>query len=65
MFGLTRQELLDWVQTITLGLLAIYVLWLDIRTRKWWDAIARYIVRHSLEDALKDWNEGRKEGGEP
>lgn len=57
MFGLTRQELLDWVQTISLGLLAIYVLWLDIRTRMWFDAIARHLIRRSLEDTLKDFND--------
>jgi hypothetical protein len=57
MFGLTRQELLDWVQTITLGLLAVYVLWLDIRTRMWFDALARHIIRRSLEDTLRDWDE--------
>jgi hypothetical protein len=60
MFGLTRQELLDWVQTITLGLLAVYVLWLDIRTRMWFDAIAKHNIRHSLEETFKDWDE--KEG---
>jgi hypothetical protein len=57
MFGLTRRELLDLVQMITLGLLAVYVLWLDIRTRMWFDALARHIIRRSLEDTLKDWNE--------
>ena len=56
MFGLTRQELLDLVQTITLGLLAVYVLWLDIRTRMWFDALARHIIHRSLEDTLKSWN---------
>lgn len=57
MFGLTRQELLDLVQTITLGLLAVYVLWLDIRTRMWFDALARHLIRRSLEDTLKDLND--------
>jgi len=57
MLGLTRQELLDLVQTITLGLLAVYVLWLDIRTRMWFDAIARHLIRRSLDDALKDLND--------
>jgi hypothetical protein len=61
MFGLTRQELLDWVQTITLGLLAVYVLWLDFRTRMWFDALAKHIIRHSLEETFKDWD--KKEGG--
>jgi hypothetical protein len=57
MFGLTRQELLDWVQTITLGLLAIYVLWLDIRTRMWFDAIAKCVARLSLKETLREFNE--------
>jgi len=57
MFGLTRQELLDLVQTITLGLLAVYVLWLDIRTRMWFDALARHLIRRSLDDTLKDLND--------
>jgi hypothetical protein len=57
MFGLTRQELLDWVQTITLGLLAIYVLWLDIRTRMWLDALAKCVARLSLRETLREFNE--------
>jgi len=57
MFGLTRQELLDWVQTITLGLLAVYVLWLDIRTRIWFDALAKSIARLSLRETLRGFNE--------
>jgi hypothetical protein len=57
MFGLTRQELLDLVQTITLGLLAVYVLLVDIRTRMWFDALARCIAQLSLRDNLKDWDE--------
>ena len=57
MFGLTRQELLDWVQTITLGLLAVYVLWLDIRTRIWFDALAKSIARLSLRETLREFNE--------
>jgi hypothetical protein len=57
MFGLTRQELLDWVQTITLGLLAVYVLWLDIRTRMWFDALAKCVARLSLKETLRDFND--------
>ena len=64
MFGLTRQELLDWVQTITLGLLAIYVLWLDIRTRMWFDALAKNIARLSLREALRGFNEAIGDRGD-
>jgi len=57
MFGLTRQELLDLVQTIALGLLAIYVLWLDIRTRMWFDALAKCVARQSLRETLREFKE--------
>jgi hypothetical protein len=64
MFGLTRQELLDWVQTITLGLLAVYVLWLDIRTRMWFDALARSLIQRSIKDDLRDWWSEEERRGE-
>jgi hypothetical protein len=64
MFGLTRQELLDLAQTITLGLLAVYVLWLDIRTRMWFDALARSLIQRSIKDDLRDWWSEEERRGE-
>jgi hypothetical protein len=64
MFGLTRQELLDWVQTITLGLLAVYVLWLDIRTRVWFDTLAKTLARLSLRETLREFNEAISDRGD-
>jgi hypothetical protein len=49
--------LLDLAQTITLGLLAVYVLWLDIRTRMWFDALAKCVARLSLRETLREFNE--------
>jgi hypothetical protein len=64
MFGLTRQELLDLVQTITIGLLAVYVLWLDIQTRKWLNVIVCHLIKQKIASDLQEWLNTRTEEDE-